>query len=94
MITERVQIMFHLRCSQTLTLDIGNSYLFCTDALEKRWMQTRLRVERYRENKKMKPTHPIARTLFGDFTNIQMSCIIDCFLLLFNKLFHEYPLSF
>jgi hypothetical protein len=36
----------------------------------------------------------IARTPFGDLTNFQMSGIIDCFLILFNKLFHEYPLSF
>jgi hypothetical protein len=42
----------------------------------------------------MKDADPIARTPFGDLTNIQMSGIIDCFLLLFNKLFHEYPLSF
>jgi hypothetical protein len=42
----------------------------------------------------MKPVNPIARTSFGDLTNIQMLGIIDCFLVLFNKLFHEYPLSF
>jgi hypothetical protein len=42
----------------------------------------------------MKPTDPNARTSFGDLTNIQMSDIIDCFFLVFNKLFHKYPLSF
>jgi hypothetical protein len=57
-------------------------------------MQTHLRVERYRENKKMKAADPNARTSFGDLTNIQMSGIIDYFLLFFNKLFHKYPLSF
>jgi hypothetical protein len=55
-------------------------------------MQTRLRMERYRE--KMKPTDPNTRTLFDDLTSIQMSGIIDCFLLFLNKLFHKYPLSF
>jgi hypothetical protein len=42
----------------------------------------------------MKPVNPIARTSFGDLTNIQMLGIIDCFLVLFNKFFYEYPLSF
>jgi hypothetical protein len=57
-------------------------------------MQTQLRVERHHQNKKMQPADHIARTPFGILTNIQMSGIIDCFLVLFNKLFHEYPLSF
>ena len=57
-------------------------------------MQTHLRVERYRENKIMKPVDHIVQKPFGDLTNIQMSGIIDCFLVLFNKLFHEYPLPF
>jgi hypothetical protein len=43
---------------------------------------------------KQKKCSHISRTPFGDLTNIQMSGIIDCFLVLFNKLFHEYPLSF
>jgi hypothetical protein len=42
----------------------------------------------------MKPADPIARKPFGNVTNIQMSGIKDCFIVLFNKLFHEYPLSF
>jgi hypothetical protein len=42
----------------------------------------------------MKPADPNARMPFGDLTNIQMLGIIDCFLLVFNKLFHKYPLSF
>jgi hypothetical protein len=42
----------------------------------------------------MQPADHIAQTPFGDLTNIQMSGIIDCFSVLFNKLFHEYPLSF
>jgi hypothetical protein len=34
-------------------------------------MQTRLKVERYHENKKkMKPADPNARMTFGDLTNI------------------------
>jgi hypothetical protein len=57
-------------------------------------MQTRLRVERYRQNKKVQPPIHIVGTLFGDLTNIQMPGIIDCFLVLCNKLFHEYPPSF
>jgi hypothetical protein len=51
-------------------------------------------MERHHQNKKMQPADHIARTPFGILTNIQMSGIIDCFLVLFNKLFHEYPLSF
>jgi hypothetical protein len=66
--------------SQTLTFHIGNTYFVCTTELEKRRMQTHLKVERYRQNKKMKPAVPIAQTPFGDITNIQMSGIIDCFL--------------
>jgi hypothetical protein len=42
----------------------------------------------------MQPADHIAWTPFGDLTNIQMLGIIDCFLVLFSKLFHEYPLSF
>jgi hypothetical protein len=42
----------------------------------------------------MQPAVHIARTPFGNLTNIQMPGIIDCFLVLCNKLFHEYPLSF
>jgi hypothetical protein len=42
----------------------------------------------------MQPADHIAQTPFGGLTNIQMSSIIDCFLVLFNKLFHEYSLSF
>jgi hypothetical protein len=42
----------------------------------------------------MKLEDAIAQTPFCDLTNIEMSGIIDCFLVLFNKLFHEYPLSF
>jgi hypothetical protein len=42
----------------------------------------------------MKPADPNAQMPFGDLTNIQMLGIIDCFLLVFNKLFHNYPLSF
>jgi hypothetical protein len=42
----------------------------------------------------MKPADPIARTPFGNSTNNQMSGLIDFFLLLFNKLFHKFPLSF
>jgi hypothetical protein len=57
-------------------------------------MQTRLRWNNIVKTKKMQPADHIARTPFGDLTNIQMSGIIDCFLILFNKLFHEYPLSF
>jgi hypothetical protein len=57
-------------------------------------MQTRLRVKRYHQNKKMQPLIHIAGTPFGDLTNIQMSGIIYCFLVLFNKLFHGHPLSF
>jgi hypothetical protein len=80
--------------SQTLTFCISNSNFVCIDALEKRQMQTRLRVKRYRQNKKMQSTDHIAQTPFDELTNIQMSSIINCFLVLFNKLFHEYPLSF
>jgi hypothetical protein len=57
-------------------------------------MQARLSVEQYRQNKKVQPPIHIAGTLFGDLTNIQMSAIIDCFSVLCNKLFHEYPPSF
>jgi hypothetical protein len=57
-------------------------------------MQTRLRVERYRQNKKMQPVDHIAQRPFGNLTNIRMLGIIDCFLVLCNKLFHEYPLLF
>jgi hypothetical protein len=57
-------------------------------------MQTCLRVEQYHQNKKMKLADPNARTSFGDLTNIQMSGIIDFFFLVFNKLFHKYPISF
>jgi hypothetical protein len=42
----------------------------------------------------MQPADHIARIPFSDLTNIQILGIIDCFLVLFNKLFHEYPLSF
>jgi hypothetical protein len=42
----------------------------------------------------MKLANPNARMPFDDLTNIQMSGIIDCFLLFFNKLFHKYPLLF
>jgi hypothetical protein len=42
----------------------------------------------------MQPMDHIARTPFDDLTNIKMLGIIDCFLVLLNKLFHEYPLSF
>jgi hypothetical protein len=42
----------------------------------------------------MKPADPNAQMPFGDLTNIQMLGIINCFLLVFNKLFHKYPLSF
>jgi hypothetical protein len=77
---------------QTLTVRIHNTYFVCSVALEKRRMQTRLRVERYHQNKKMQPMIHIAGTPFGDLTNIQMSGVIDCFLVLCNRLFHEYPL--
>jgi hypothetical protein len=46
-------------------------------------MHTRLRVERYRGDKKMKLADQIAQMPFGDLTNIHMSGI-----------FHKYPLSF
>jgi hypothetical protein len=42
----------------------------------------------------MQPAVHIAGTPFDDLTNIQMSGIINCFLVVCNKLFHEYPLSF
>jgi hypothetical protein len=42
----------------------------------------------------MKPADPNGRTPFGDLTNIQMSGTINFFLLVLNKLFHKYPLSF
>jgi hypothetical protein len=46
------------------------------------------------KTKIMQPADHIAPRPFGDLTNIQMSGIIDYFLVLFNKLFHEYPPSF
>jgi hypothetical protein len=57
-------------------------------------MQTCLRVERYRQNKKLKPAYPNARMPFGDLTIIQMPGIMDFFFLVFNKLFHMCPLLF
>jgi hypothetical protein len=57
-------------------------------------MQTRLRVERYRENKIMKPADHIVRKPFGNLTNIQMLGIIDCFVILFNSLKHYYGIIF
>jgi hypothetical protein len=44
-------------------------------------MQTRLRVERYHQNKKMKPMEQNVRTPFGNITNIQLSGTIDSFVI-------------